>query len=98
MAPCPSYPVLMATMISCSARDELADEVADRQRPREADDGALADEVGRLVERLIERGATLLQHLLCVFRVEVAENLACGALTVRVRGFACHGSPSVGAT
>src|SRR5205085_6539565 len=67
--PKPWYSVLMATLgPSCraSARGDLSDDVPERQRSREACDGPLADEVGHLLDGLIDRHLGLLHDLLCV--------------------------------
>src|SRR6266851_4611403 len=67
-SPCPS------SSFATSARDDLSDQVPERQRAREADDGPLADELRGLVDRLIHRRLGLLHDPLGVLRAEVAED------------------------
>src|ERR1700737_3175286 len=52
---------------------QLADEVADRDRARQAGDGALADELRRLFERLADDLAGVVDHLLGVLDAHLAE-------------------------
>src|SRR3954470_6130873 len=72
-----------------SARDDLADDVADGQRAREAHDGPLADEARCRLHRLLHGFARLIDHLLRVVDVEVLDE-ARGAPAVRALRLDCH--------
>src|SRR5258708_17181456 len=71
------------------SRDDLADDVADGEGAGETEDGALADELRRRRERMVDRFARLLHHLLRVVGVEVVQD-PCDALTVFALRFDCH--------
>src|SRR2546422_499060 len=81
-SPCPScslqagcsLSIATSSSFATSARDDLSDQVPERQRAREADDGPLADELRGLVDRLIHRRLGLLHDPLGVLRAEVAED------------------------
>src|SRR3982074_2174044 len=75
-----------------SARDDLSDDVPERQSAGEAHDGPLADQLGRLVHRLIHRHLGLLDDPLRVLRVQVAQEA--GAETVSRLLYIDHGEPS----
>src|SRR5438067_13804074 len=80
----------MATAVSL-ARGDLAQQVPQRERAGEAHHWPLLDEFRGGVQRLIDGLAPLLEHLLRVFGVEIAEDLRGRALSVRTLWFGCHG-------
>src|SRR6266481_9945872 len=80
-SPCPScsqagcsLSIATSSSFTPSARDDLSNQVAERQGACEADDGPLADELRGLVDRLIHRRLGLLHDPLGVLRAEVAED------------------------
>src|SRR4051812_17260725 len=85
---------MVATSVS-SAGCDLSDQVPEGERSREAHDRALADEARRGLECLVHRLAALLEHLLRIFRIEIAQDPRSGAVAVRALLFRCHsGGPS----
>src|SRR5467141_1129976 len=79
----------MATAVSLTGSD-LADQVPDGERSCETGDRTLADEIRGGVQCLVHGLAALLQHLLCIFRVETAEDSGGCAMSIRALLFGCH--------
>src|SRR5438309_7248097 len=92
----PSYSVLTATgPPDPSTRDDLSDDVSERERAGQAQHGPFADELRRVVHCLVHRHLGLLDDALSVFRAEIAEQS--GARTVSRLLHVDHDQPSGGA-
>src|SRR5919201_5131283 len=72
----PWYSVSIGTFPPSLARDDLPDDVPERERAREAQHRAFADELRRLVHCLVHRHFRLFDEPLRVFGAELAEHRA----------------------
>src|SRR5438270_6126582 len=88
----PWYSELTATCPPGSlSRDDLSDDVPERERTGQAQHRAFADELRRLVHRLVHRLLRLLHDPLRVFRAEIAQQSGAGPISRLL--YVHHGNP-----